>query len=108
MVKPLTDELLVLLQESHIDFTSFFRIWVKRPAAMLNRRVDFLSTSPASISLVVALARPESGPRVDGPGQSGLHPPQPSVKEALTAATAGDLLNLLEQLMAALSARMTN
>ena len=100
MVKPLTDELLVLLQESHMDFTSFFRSG-QAGRGDAERHVDFCR--PAGFDRWLSRLRdlnldPESMDRANP-----VYIPATIVKEALTAATAGDL-QPLEQLMAALSA----
>ena len=103
VVKPLTDELLVLLQESHIDFTSFFRI-LGQAARGDAEPARGLFVDLAGFDRWLSRWRdlnldPESMDRAN----PVYIPRNHLVEEALTAATAGDL-QPLEQLMAALSA----
>ena len=77
VVAPLVDDLLALLQDDHVDYTSFFRASARPHAATPSRPGACSSTWPAIDAWLDALARPEPGRRRDGPGQPGLHPAQP-------------------------------
>ncbi len=100
---PLVDELLLLLKESHVDYTSFFR-HLSRAA-----RGDAESARGLLIDLA-GLDEWVSRWRALGPDAESMDRANPIyiprnhlVEEALTAATAGDL-GPLEQLLAAVTA----
>ena len=74
---PLVDELLTLLQESHVDHTSFYRALgaTARGAAGITARPV---RRPRRVRrLGEALACPGPKRRLDGPGQPRLHSPEP-------------------------------
>jgi serine/tyrosine/threonine adenylyltransferase len=103
VVKPLIDELLLLLQESHVDYTSFFRRLSQAARG---------DAEPAR-GLFLDLARFDgwvSRWRALGPDAESMDRVNPIyiprnhlVEEALTAATAGDL-DPLEALLTAVTA----
>jgi uncharacterized protein YdiU (UPF0061 family) len=106
VVTPLIDELLLLLQESHVDYTSFFR-------HLSQAGHGDLECQRSTRGLFLDLARFDgwvSRWRALGPDAELMDRVNPIyiprnhlVEEALTAATAGDL-DPLEQLLTAVTA----
>jgi serine/tyrosine/threonine adenylyltransferase len=106
VLTPLVDELLVLLKESHVDYTSFFRRLGEAS------RGDLEGRAPAR-GLFINVAGFDEwtsrwqalGPDADVMDRANpiYIPRNHLVEEALTAATAGDL-DPLRQLLAAVSA----
>ncbi len=82
----LVDDLLDLLEAHAVDFTTCFRALAasaarsRGPFAVAIRRVRRLRRVVAALARRALVARDPSGGdrRRDGPGQSGLHTPQPS------------------------------
>ena len=102
VVKPLTDELLILLQQSHIDFTSFFRI-LGQAARSDAEPARGLFVDLAGFDRWLSRWRDlNPDPELMGRANPIYIPRNHLVEEALTAATSGDL-QPLKQLVAALA-----
>jgi uncharacterized protein YdiU (UPF0061 family) len=100
---PLVDELLSLLKDSHVDYTSFFR-HLSQAARGAAEPARGLFTDLAGFDDWMSRWR-ALGPDAESMDRANpiYIPRNHLVEEALTAATAGDL-NPLEQLLAAVTA----